>query len=577
MEIALSNTTILIGPNNSGKTSILKALQLALGNYAQRLSEEDFFIDLQDKRASEIIIDVRCVPVDDKGQPAKQFEEAWRQTFVGAIQRDINENHFFAFRTKAQADPIKGGFQCLRYALHKWPDFDKWKAEQIKDKDKVGRQLSGLSFVSIDPQRDIYHELQNKNSFTGRVLSEIKYDPKDISELEKQIQNLNKEAVKKSSTLFDFKQYLKNLNKLFYGKGGVEISPFPKKIRDLNKYFSIHIGDQDTGVFSVEYHGMGTRSWASILAVQAFIKLLTKKHEQECEPFFPIFSLEEPEAHLHPNAQKTLYNQIIETKGQIIISTHSPYFASASCISNIRSVVKKSKDKDKDGVTAKDISKNILPKAMAKINRHIISCRGDVLFANCWILCEGITEEHVIPAMFSLWSRNNNTLFDLNISCIGVTGKKHYSPFLQLSDNLGVSVYIISDNDQSTKQTVSAQAAQFEKKLGSKFSNLFFLSEGNNFEDELLKATSLREELVQALIQIEIDNSNTNTKYLEAKKDESRQWSDEDIKSQLSSYKNQYPAILADIIKENPNKKELTKMIPKSILSCFDKIFKEIQ
>ena len=64
MEMTLSRVTILTGPNNSGKTSVLKALQLALGNYGQYLSEEDFFIDQNDIRTKEIIIDVKFVPVD---------------------------------------------------------------------------------------------------------------------------------------------------------------------------------------------------------------------------------------------------------------------------------------------------------------------------------------------------------------------------------------------------------------------------------------------------------------------------------------------------------------------------------
>lgn len=39
MEINLPRIAVLIGPNNSGKTSVLKALQLILGNYAQRPEE----------------------------------------------------------------------------------------------------------------------------------------------------------------------------------------------------------------------------------------------------------------------------------------------------------------------------------------------------------------------------------------------------------------------------------------------------------------------------------------------------------------------------------------------------------
>ena len=43
IEVELERTTILTGMNNTGKTSLLKALQLALGN-RQFVSQDDYFI-----------------------------------------------------------------------------------------------------------------------------------------------------------------------------------------------------------------------------------------------------------------------------------------------------------------------------------------------------------------------------------------------------------------------------------------------------------------------------------------------------------------------------------------------------
>ncbi len=49
LEVKLGLMTVLTGMNNSGKTSFLKALQLALGN-RQFISPEDFFIRNNDHR-----------------------------------------------------------------------------------------------------------------------------------------------------------------------------------------------------------------------------------------------------------------------------------------------------------------------------------------------------------------------------------------------------------------------------------------------------------------------------------------------------------------------------------------------
>ena len=43
IEIGLDKTTVLTGANNTGKSSILQALQIALGG-RQFFSQEDFFI-----------------------------------------------------------------------------------------------------------------------------------------------------------------------------------------------------------------------------------------------------------------------------------------------------------------------------------------------------------------------------------------------------------------------------------------------------------------------------------------------------------------------------------------------------
>ena len=60
------------------------------------------------------------------------------------------------------------------------------------------------------------------------------------------------------------------------------------QIRDLTKHFSINYGENPTNSFSMEYHGMGTRSWASMLTVKAFIQLMVEKYQAEQKPFFPI-------------------------------------------------------------------------------------------------------------------------------------------------------------------------------------------------------------------------------------------------------------------------------------------------
>ena len=146
-----------------------------------------------------------------------------------------------------------------------------------------------------------------------------------------------------SEILINIKQNLKELDTAMgSATNGVEITPFTKKIRDLNKGITIYYGDtQDS--FSMEYHGMGTRSWSSLLTLKSFISVLKSNASTQNTVFFPILAIEEPEAHLHPNAQKKLYGQIANISGQKIISTHSPYIAATAELEQIRSLYKSDK------------------------------------------------------------------------------------------------------------------------------------------------------------------------------------------------------------------------------------------
>ncbi len=336
--MSLPRVAVLIGPNNCGKTSVLKALQLSLGDYGRYLSDEDFHIDENDNRSGQITVDVRIVATNEKEERVNAFAKEWKNEFGDKIQADLAGNQFFAFRTTAKPQPAKTGFLVERYTLLEWVDFAGWTSVSPLQSQKFFARSEFVPFVSIDAQRDIHQELNEKSSFVGRVLSQVKYDKADVDILEKMISDINDEAVAKSVPLARLKDHLKSLNDSFGGGGSADVTPFPKKLRDLSKNFSVHFGNTAASSFSMEYHGMGTRSWASMLAVKAFTGLMEELHKAEAEPYHPIIAAEEPEAHLHPNAQRSLFTQLFSATGQTIVSTHSPYLAAMCALPNLRSL-----------------------------------------------------------------------------------------------------------------------------------------------------------------------------------------------------------------------------------------------
>ena len=566
IEVTLPRVVVLLGQNNAGKTSIIKALQLAMGDYSRYLSDEDFHIGADEKRQEAITVDIRLIAIA-QNKRTKEFSEDWQRELKDKIQSEPDGTQFVAIRTVAKPDRIKGGYLVDRFHLDQWPDINGWQDVRVNTKNKMGKRLEPVPFIPIDAQRDIHNELKEKSSFIGRVLSSVEYNEADVEELEKMVAEVNKEAIEKSEPLKRLKTHLDNLNQSFEGSGQTELTPFPKKIRDLSKRFSVNFGTSDKNSFSMEYHGMGTRSWASMLTVKAFTELLAKNHEEEAEPFFPIIAAEEPEAHLHPNAQRTLFEQLKSIDGQIIISTHSPYLAGMSDLNSLRGLVRSS------GVTnATQLIEGLDPEDINILQREIMRFRGELLFSKALVLFEGVTEEQIIPAMFQAYF--GKSCFSLGVNCISVAGK-NYPPFIKMAASFGIPVGIVSDNDGNTQKEISSQLSKISDNTAitlteSNF-HCSFLSNGNDIEAELLRTLNLREEIIEALVKTETRGSD-NPRYIEAKETALNSLSNDQLIEKMRSLKASYAGFLSDVIIRNPQNRPIESLIPSAVIETFNKL-----
>lgn len=567
IELSLPRVAVLIGTNNSGKTSIIKALQLALGDYSRYLTEEDFHINMDDQAAECILVDVRIVQLDAEGKRKQTFEDEWIVEFEDIIQSEPNGFQFVAIRTKCERDRVKGGFIISRFWLDEWPAYARWKEVRTISKRQLRKRFDALPFISIDAQRDIHQELREKTSYIGRVLSSVEYDAAGVEELEKMVADINEKAIEKSEPLSQLKVHLDKLSQSFDGNGQTDITPFPKKIRDLSKRFTVHFGENARNSFSMEYHGMGTRSWASMLTVKAFTELTAKKHEEEVEPFFPIIAAEEPEAHLHPNAQRTLYQQLEDSKGQVLVSTHSPFLAAMCELKNIRSMVKVN-----GNVVIRQLPDVFDPEDLLSLQREVMRFRGEVLFARAIILFEGVTEEQIVPAMFEHYF--GFTAFSAGVNCISVAGK-NYAPFIKLGCSLGIPVCVVGDNDGNAKTTVESQIANIRRDTGLALTpnefQIFFLSDNNDIEAELVTTLGVTAELAEALVLSETKGSD-NPHYVAAKQQQISRLNNDALLLKLRSAKASYAGFLASVICRNPQQRAKEELVPLAFRSAFEQV-----
>jgi putative ATP-dependent endonuclease of the OLD family len=148
-------------------------------------------------------------------------------------------------------------------------------------------------FLFQDAQRDITGDLKMRLSPLGRVLSKVTYDADEVEALQGPIDELNSEAVEKSDILTSLQDHLSELGEAIGDRTAkTAITPFAKQIRDLTKGIRINYEEGGTS-FSMEYHGMGTRSWASLLVIKSFVKILDEENRIAKKAFLPILALEE--------------------------------------------------------------------------------------------------------------------------------------------------------------------------------------------------------------------------------------------------------------------------------------------
>jgi len=441
LEIDFEPTTVLVGTNNAGKTTVLKSLQLVLSNSFQITDDDFHFTDAITR--DKIVIDILFISVDDEGNKIAEFEDNWAKVFtVDRISIDSEGNQFLAFRTVIEENLIRKTYKKKQFVIDEWGEFHNdvdgcWYSKEYEK--ELSFYFDEIPFFYLDANRDILDDLKNKTSFLGKILSSITYNKEDKELIENLIKELNETTINRSEILTNLASTLEELDTAMDNPNNtVDITPFTKKIRDLNKGVKINYSQ-----FSMEYHGMGTRSWSSLLILKAFILQNMKLAIQNQVAYYPVIAIEEPESHLHPNAQKKLYSQINAIVGQKIVATHSSYIAGSAKLKEVRSIIK-SNNETKIG---KIIEDDLSTEEIRKIHRQVINTRGELYFSKVLILCEGETEEQAMPLLIKKFF--SKSTIELGIDVVGIDGGGNYYPFIYFAQKFNLKWYILSDGELS--------------------------------------------------------------------------------------------------------------------------------
>lgn len=503
IDIKINRTNILIGQNNSGKSNLLKAINIALGS-VRETSQSDIFISAEERisNTKTSIIDILIRPTDYNGKVEKTFSDFWTGVFTEDwITTDETNGNFVGIRTIIQYDIRKDDYIIVKKPIQEWnASIDN---SVVGAKKSFGSDMAdSLTAFYMDAHRDAVEDIKNRKSFFGKATSQSDLSDELTSQLEDQLNHINTEIIQSIPALQQTNRRMSSIGRTMGSSNStVEIEPLARKISDLHKGMDIVYKDGTAAKFSIAQHGMGTRSWISFLTLGAYVDWNNEKirlDDEEAENYI-MLTMEEPEAHLHPQAQRQLYSEISKFNGQKMISTHSPSILAQA---NIGDVIHISKH---EGVTsAKNFNiEQYNAEELKRIEREVINTRGELLFSNAVVLCEGVTEEQALPIFFREYFGIDPICCGINI--IGIGGQ-NYKTFLNLIKDLDIPWFIFSDGEQSTIKTVKKAIGVETVDDLIAMSNIVILDNGNDYEKYLI-SEGYADTIISAINECEDDNN----------------------------------------------------------------------
>lgn len=487
VEVGLNDLTVLIGANNAGKTSFLDALFAAIGSGRKSLSHDDVRLapgEALPPKERRVIIDLRIRPVGPDGKVLDKFPAGsfWTALWGNGIAIDTVEFYEFTpIRTSLSWSGARAEYVVERNFLKEWRAFADWIDTPVQTTPVRTAQLEPIALHFIDAKRDLDDDLRKQGSFWRRLTDDLGLSDADVADLETALSEINQIIVDKSEILQHLKTNLMDLQKVVSADcAGIDIAPVARKLRDLSKGVDVSFSTSGAQSFPLARHGMGTRSLASLLVFRAFASWRHAHATSGGDMVHSILALEEPESHLHPQAQRSLFSHIKAIAGQRIVSTHSPYFAGQAQLEDLRLFIKKGGDTNTSKL---DLSQLTKVDDKRKVQESVIESRGDILFAQALVLFEGQTEEQALP----IWAQEywGSSIHELGFSFARANGTDYF-PFIWLAQSLDIPWYLIADGEPVPLKNLEDALKKAKLPEVAKSSNIVVLPSGNNFETQLI-------------------------------------------------------------------------------------------
>lgn len=423
IDLPLKMPLVLVGENNAGKSNIIKATDLILGEWWPSNKEPDDHEFWNRDRTNPIAIEVALENVSDSDKRGNTYQVdtvVWK--FDEASDVPVCFKAYSNSSEKYVSKALREQCTCFTMGSDR----------------KLSYQLGYSSkYTLLSKLMHKFHSCLIKDTARVEKLKESFDAIKAIFQEVTEFGEFQKALVDKFGEMF---------GGMTYGLQ-VDFSAYDPS----NFFHSLRMqATENDEVRTFEELGTGQEQLLALAFAHAYTKA-----------FYGgiILAFEEPEAHLHPLAQEWLARKIHEMSAdglQIIITTHSPAFVN---LLNLEGLVLVRKDegatkvvqntadslcrhcKDNGAHPTKTKAESILPFYSAAATPEITAG----LFARKIILVEGPTEALAVP---ELLKKSGFDTTKEGVAVIPVGGKGNLAKWWRFFTAYGIPTYVTFDNDE---------------------------------------------------------------------------------------------------------------------------------
>jgi len=542
---------LLVGENDSGKTTILDAIRYVLLTQSReyiRVSPEDFFVKGTDEHTRAENLRIECRFDDFTVEEAGPFLD-----WLGIEKNEKQEDVYY-----------------LRVWLTASRKGDRVVSDIRAGTDEVGTQLTGLAHdllrvTYLKPLRDSGAELTpGRNSRLAQILASHQAFADNgeehplvgiLAEAGDKVEEYFRSDPNGRAILDEVNNYL--IEFLHQQEDvNADITITHNTLRNILSKLSLQLDTINSG--------LGTQN---ILFMATELLLLKRKDYHGLQ----LALIEEVEAHLHPQAQLRVIDYLQNAGGQFILTSHSPNLASKVKLENLILV---------HGINVYPLGRKFTELYEGDydfLERFLDVTKANLFFAKGVILVEGDTENILLPFIAEILGRPLHK-YGVSIVNVGSTAFLRYSRiFLRKGGSaeppMNIPVAVVTDLDvpepapdtNANTAVLTAQREEKRKKKEEYYSQgavKAFISPTWTLEFELASSL-LCKHFYRALLQAQ---AISNSKYGELKDEKSAEI-DERVDIDFDEWKDTTPAHVARGLYQKQLDEKISKAISAQCLA----------